>query len=104
MDAEENAAAEGQTGMSEVEVDPVWMSSRTARQIYALGEVEKVRTGSQCGQCITSFGVTGYQQTIIPRRLFHVAFNATSNGWPRRRTAAGWRAVGTIRAGSERVL
>ncbi|OJT08484.1 hypothetical protein TRAPUB_667 [Trametes pubescens] len=26
---------------SEQEVDPIWMSSRTARQIYALGEVEK---------------------------------------------------------------
>lgn len=24
------------------EIDPVWTSSRTARQIYALGEVEKV--------------------------------------------------------------
>lgn len=29
--------------LSEQEVDPIWMSSRTARQIYALGEVEKVR-------------------------------------------------------------
>ena len=28
-----------------VDVDPIWMSSRTARQIYALGEVEKVRLG-----------------------------------------------------------
>ena len=27
------------------EVDPIWASSRTARQIYALGEVEKVRNG-----------------------------------------------------------
>ncbi|OBZ68466.1 hypothetical protein A0H81_11608 [Grifola frondosa] len=25
------------------DIDPIWMSSRTARQIYALGEVEKVR-------------------------------------------------------------
>ncbi|KAF8624224.1 hypothetical protein AX15_005990 [Amanita polypyramis BW_CC] len=25
------------------EIDPVWAASRTARQIYALGEVEKVR-------------------------------------------------------------
>jgi hypothetical protein len=24
------------------EIDPVWTSSRTARQIYALGQVEKV--------------------------------------------------------------
>lgn len=25
------------------EIDPIWTSSRTARQIYALGEVERVR-------------------------------------------------------------
>lgn len=24
------------------EIDPIWTSSRTARQIYALGEVERV--------------------------------------------------------------
>lgn len=24
------------------DIDPIWMSGRTARQIYALGEVEKV--------------------------------------------------------------
>ena len=24
------------------DIDPIWTSSRTARQIYALGEVEKV--------------------------------------------------------------
>lgn len=26
----------------EPEIDPIWLSSRTARQIYALGEVDKV--------------------------------------------------------------
>ena len=26
-----------------VEIDPIWTTSRTARQIYSLGEVEKVR-------------------------------------------------------------
>ena len=26
-----------------VEIDPIWTTSRTARQIYALGEVEKVQ-------------------------------------------------------------
>lgn len=36
------------TEMSGVEathanIDPIWTSSRTARQIYSLGEVEKVR-------------------------------------------------------------
>ncbi|KAI0673587.1 hypothetical protein C8Q78DRAFT_1017873 [Trametes maxima] len=28
-------------GFNEQPIDPIWMSSRTARQIYALGEVEK---------------------------------------------------------------
>ena len=28
---------------TEKDLDPIWLSSRTARQIYALGEVEKVR-------------------------------------------------------------
>ena len=37
-----SATVGGQSGIQEVEVDPIWMSSRTARQIYALGEVEKV--------------------------------------------------------------
>lgn len=35
-----------QTDLEIVDIDPIWTSSRTARQIYALGEVEKVRTGS----------------------------------------------------------
>ncbi|KAH9837294.1 uncharacterized protein C8Q71DRAFT_796656 [Rhodofomes roseus] len=34
-------AIDNQTNVNEIEVDPIWMSSRTARQIYALGEVEK---------------------------------------------------------------
>jgi hypothetical protein len=29
------------------EIDPIWTSSRTARQIYALGEVEKVSRNTQ---------------------------------------------------------
>lgn len=44
----------------ELDVDPIWMSSRTARQIYALREVEKVRHahslslrpgGARCAAC-----------------------------------------------------
>ncbi|EJF67099.1 hypothetical protein BD309DRAFT_850203 [Dichomitus squalens] len=32
------------------DIDPIWMSSRTARQIYALGEVEKVWHSASCAQ------------------------------------------------------
>jgi len=32
------------------EIDPIWTSSRTARQIYALGEVEKVSPSHTAAQ------------------------------------------------------
>ncbi|CDO73166.1 hypothetical protein BN946_scf185007.g221 [Trametes cinnabarina] len=53
-----SASGSQEQGLPDLEnVDPIWMSSRTARQIYALGEVEKVkrtellheRTFSQAG-------------------------------------------------------
>ena len=31
------------------DIDPIWLSSRTARQIYALGEVEKVHLSCPSG-------------------------------------------------------
>ncbi|EPQ60151.1 hypothetical protein GLOTRDRAFT_101998 [Gloeophyllum trabeum ATCC 11539] len=35
------AVTNGKPEQATSEIDPVWLSSRTARQIYALGEVEK---------------------------------------------------------------
>lgn len=40
-DSSDTVMAEAQDE-SPVNIDPIWMSSRTSRQIYALGEVEKV--------------------------------------------------------------
>ena len=40
MDKKEEGTHEGDTDAAEI--DAIWMSSRTARQIYALGEVDKV--------------------------------------------------------------
>lgn len=40
------------------EIDPIWTSSRTARQIYALGEVEKVSRNA--------YRMEGAPLTIIP--------------------------------------
>lgn len=37
------SGAESEVIRDSLEIDPVWATSRTARQIYALGEVEKVR-------------------------------------------------------------
>ncbi|KZT72924.1 hypothetical protein DAEQUDRAFT_663208 [Daedalea quercina L-15889] len=34
-------AVDNQSSVNQTDIDPIWMSSRTARQIYALGEVEK---------------------------------------------------------------
>lgn len=42
MDSSNATQADHETGS--VEIDPIWTTSRTARQIYALGEVEKVRS------------------------------------------------------------
>ncbi|TFK56494.1 hypothetical protein OE88DRAFT_1649809 [Heliocybe sulcata] len=36
-----SAQPTGNQGQPPTDIDPIWMSSRTARQIYALGEVEK---------------------------------------------------------------
>lgn len=37
------SGADNEVTRDTLEIDPVWTTSRTARQIYALGEVEKVR-------------------------------------------------------------
>ena len=42
------SGAENEVIRDSLEIDPVWATSRTARQIYALGEVEKVRRNSTC--------------------------------------------------------
>lgn len=42
MDADSSDTVMGEAqNESPVNIDPIWMSSRTSRQIYALGEVEK---------------------------------------------------------------
>ena len=42
------SGAENEAARDTSEIDPVWTTSRTARQIYALGEVEKVRRNNTC--------------------------------------------------------
>lgn len=39
-------------------IDPIWMSSRTARQIFALGEVEKVNLALGRSEAMCSPGPT----------------------------------------------
>lgn len=51
--------AQQTNGVHHTEVDPIWTSSRTARQIYALGEVEKVWLNILHGQTGQTYGHVG---------------------------------------------
>lgn len=42
------------------EIDPIWTSSRTSRQIYALGEVEKVPLLVDMSRFLRLSGIPGY--------------------------------------------
>lgn len=87
------------------EIDPVWASSRTARQIYALGEVEKVpHTATSSRVDLPHTRPTGHQPPSLTRRFVYRASHIAADRWPRRRSPAGWRAVRTVRARGHRVL
>ena len=69
---------EGETHGSDI--DPIWTTSRTARQIYALGEVDKV----QCLNILDTRLLTktkGHHQAALFGCLIHLPPNSTSNGW-----------------------
>ncbi len=62
------------------EIDPIWTTSRTARQIYALGDVEKV---------IHSFvdfwkslkAATGHFPTPCARSVVHIVVDFATDRW-----------------------
>lgn len=71
------------------DVDPIWLSSRTARQIYALGEVEKVRTNgiteltANRSHSLTAhlwWLSTGYQQVNVVGSVQHRAAHSSTDG------------------------
>ena len=75
-------AATGQMNEDVDNVDPIWTSSRTARQIHALSAVEKV-----CAHCIivraeathVAFAV-GYQSLAHTGFIFYVPFDIAADG------------------------
>ena len=94
------------------EIDPIWTSSRTARQIYALGEVERVSWFTMLWMvsefCETDFlfGViwVGYQSFTIVGFVFDISIDVAANGWSWWWFTSRWRAVWAIRCWSWRVL
>lgn len=93
----------------DVEIDPIWVSSRTARQIYALGDVEKVCANTSCifiGQ-LNIFLYTlyvGHKPSSDTGRLFNIPLNPATNRQAGGCSAAGWRTLRTVRARSKRVF
>lgn len=90
-------------------VDPIWTSSRTARQIYALGEVEKVRRCSlklakTKGSWLTRKCMSGHWQTPRPRSILHLPARPPTDRSTREQPPARRRTLRAIRDGGERVL
>ena len=89
------------------DVDPIWMSSRTARQIYALGEVEKVmRCQLLRRHPLLNYPLPeGHHSTTLTRCLIYRASLAPPNGRSRGYgPPEGRRAVREVRRHRERVL
>lgn len=88
-------------------VDPIWTSSRTARQIYALGEVEKVRRCSlklAKGSWLTRKCMSGHWQTPRPRSILHLPTRPPTDRSTREQPPARGGTLRAIRDGGERVL
>ena len=67
-----------------LDIDPIWTTSRTARQIYALGEVEKVFHASRESRSCFPFKLpTGYHSSTLFGGLVHIATYTPSNGCSR---------------------
>ena len=62
-------------------IDPIWTSSRTARQIHALGEVDKVYSYDRLGNCPEQVFL-GYNPSVGLGRILNLFANVTSDGQP----------------------
>jgi hypothetical protein len=86
-----------------LDIDPIWTTSRTARQIYALGQVEKAckfMTTQLRSGVLTKKTNIGHHSLTLLGRIIHLTAHVASDGWTRRQSAAGRRKVGTVRFGS----
>lgn len=64
------------------EIDPIWTSSRTARQIYALGEVEKVSPSHTYVPPAHTL-LLGHNPSIISRSIIRLPPHSPADGWLR---------------------
>jgi hypothetical protein len=69
-------------------IDPIWTTSRTARQIYALGQVEKVRSDDRGNERmkVKTFLLmdVGHYTIASTRSVVHIIVDVASNGWAER--------------------
>ncbi len=94
------------TNSLEAEIDPIWTSSRTARQIYALGEVEKVHLlcFSSIALQVRLQGHTGHQSLTLLGGIFNLSSHFAPNGRTRCWIATRRRTIRAIRTGSQRIF
>jgi len=102
MTQEKETTHEGSTNPTEI--DAIWMSSRTARQIYSLGEVDKVCTYPSFHRDRHSYKRPGHHPPAFAGRILGVAAYPPTDGWARGRFATRRGAFRAICARSERVL
>ena len=89
------------------QIDPIWASSRTARQIYALGEVEEVSLLEHIHHQALHHALTRFpanQQIVIASGHFNITSYSTSNRWTRGQSTTRRRTVRGVCAQSERVF
>jgi hypothetical protein len=98
------------------DIDPIWTSSRTARQIYSLGQVEKVRIRIRptlpplrLSPSVDSASVlkeinTGYQPSTRARRILDITSHPARNGRAGRWAPTRRRALRAFRARGDRVF
>ena len=67
------------------DIDPIWTTSRTARQIYALGEVEKVDWGHimlHMHLCVSNVQtMIGHHTPALFGSIVYFPADVASNGW-----------------------
>jgi hypothetical protein len=77
-----NAEGDASHPSDPYEIDPIWTSSRTARQIYALGEVEKVRVLASYNFHFTNQTI-GYLSPALFGSLIYFPPDLTADGCTR---------------------
>lgn len=69
------------TETDDSEIDPIWTTSRTARQIYALGEVDKARTKGKSNPLAHSLH-SGHNSPPGAGFFIYRTIDPAPSGWP----------------------